>query len=214
MRKLVAALLLGAALTVSTVAAAQEYIMSPGDRLQIYVMGHADISSNNADADTAYRVRPDGKLDFPLIGEIDTTGMTIFDFTSTLKTRLSEYLVDPKVSVNVVALGTTRVFVLGEVKKQGLYELSKSHRVLDAIGAAGGFTEKSAKKNVFLIRDGREDNVEKLNVNALLRKGDTSQNVVLNEGDCLYFTSNHKFNFARDLFPFISTYYYIKRADD
>lgn len=59
---------------------------------------------------------------------------------------LAEYLVRPQVSVNILKLGTTRVYVLGEVKKPGLYELEKSHRVLDALGKAEGFTEKAAKK--------------------------------------------------------------------
>lgn len=95
-----------------------------------------------------------------------------------------------------------------------MYELTKSHRVLDALGAAGGFTEKAAKKNVFLIRNGKEETMQKLNFNNYLQKGELSQNVVLQEGDCLYLTSNHKVTFARDIFPFISSWYYIKRADE
>ena len=49
--------------------------------------------------------------------------------------------------------------VLGEVKKPGLYELEKSHRVLDALGKAEGFTEKAAKKKIVLIRKGAEEPV-------------------------------------------------------
>ena len=43
-----------------------------------------------------------------------------------------------------------------------------------------------------MIRNGQENNIQELNFNDFLRKGDVSQNVVLNEGDCLYLTSNHK----------------------
>ena len=194
MKKIAAALALCAALTFSGVAAAEDYIMSPGDQLQIYVLGHPDISSTRANNDSAYTVRPDGKLNFPLVGEIDVNGMTVFEFTQLLTKELSEYIINPNITVNVAKLGTTRVFVLGEVNKQGMYELTKSHRVLDALGAAGGFTQKAAKKNIYLVRNaGRpEEMVQKLNINNFLRKGDVTQNLVLHEGDCLYLTSNHK----------------------
>ncbi|MBR1511241.1 MAG: polysaccharide biosynthesis/export family protein [Acidaminococcaceae bacterium] len=198
MKKTIAALLLGAALTLTNVAAAEEYIMTPGDQLQIYVLGHPDISSTRANTDSAYTVRPDGKLNFPLVGEIDINGLTVYEFTQLLTKELSEYIINPKITVNVAKLGTTRVFVMGEVSKQGMYELSKSHRVLDALGAAGGFTQKAAKKNIYLVRNvgTPEENVQKINILNYMKKGDTSQNVVLQEGDCLFLTSNHKITLA------------------
>lgn len=194
MKKYLLAAVLGLALTFCGAAAAEEYIMTPGDQLQIYVLGHPDISSTRANSDSSYTVRPDGKLNFPLVGEIDVNGLTVFEFTNLLTKELSEYIINPKITVNVAKLGTTRVFVLGEVKNQGMHELTKSHRVLDALGAAGGFTEKSAKKSIFLVRNRgtSEENVQKLNILNYMKKGDMSQNLVLQEGDCLFLTSNHK----------------------
>ena len=194
MKKYLLAAVLGLALTFCGAAAAEEYIMTPGDQLQIYVLGHPDISSTRANSDSSYTVRPDGKLNFPLVGEIDVNGLTVFEFTNLLTKELSEYIINPKITVNVAKLGTTRVFVMGEVKKQGMHELTKSHRVMDALGAAEGFTEKSAKKNIFLVRNRgtAEENVQKLNILNYMKKGDTSQNLVLQEGDCLFITSNHK----------------------
>ncbi len=198
MKKLLLAAVLGLALTFCGAAAAEEYIMTPGDQLQIYVLGHPDISSTRANSDSSYTVRPDGKLNFPLVGEIDVNGLTVFEFTNLLTKELSEYIINPKITVNVAKLGTTRVFVLGEVKNQGMHELTKSHRVLDALGAAGGFTEKSAKKNIYLVRNvGKPgENVQKLNILNYVKKGDMSQNLVLQEGDCLFLTSNHKLTLA------------------
>ena len=80
--------------------------------------------------------------------------------------------------------------------------------MIDALAKAEGFTEKAAKKNVFLVRAGSTE-VEKLNVNNFLTKADQKANVVLNEGDCLYLTSNHKVIFSRDIMPFLSGAYYI-----
>ena len=203
MKKLLLAVVLGVALTFCGVAAAEDYMMTPGDQLQIYVLDHPDLSSTRANADSAYVVRPDGKVEFPLIGTIDTTGKSVTQFTEELRTRLSEYIINPDVTVNVFRLGTTRVFVLGEVSKPGMHELTKGHRVLDALGAAGGFTEKAAKKNIFLIREGKEETMQKIKLNDFLYKGDTTQNIVLKEGDCLYLTGNHKLNFLKDIAPFL-----------
>lgn len=198
MKKLLLAAVLGIVLTFCSVAAADDYIMTPGDQLQIYVLGHPDLSSTRGNTDMAYIVRPDGKLNFPLVGEIDVNGLTVYEFTNLLTKELSEYIINPKITVNVAKLGTTRVFVLGEVKNQGMHELTKSHRVLDALGAAGGFTEKSAKKSIFLVRNRgtAEENVQKLNILNYIKKGDISQNLVLQEGDCLFLTSNHKLTLA------------------
>ena len=99
------------------------------DRVVVY--GHEDLSSPPNSNTTPYTVRPDGKVTFPLIGDIDVTGKTVTEFTRQLEASLAEYLVRPQVSVNILKLGTTRVYVLGEVKKPGLYELEKSHRVLE-----------------------------------------------------------------------------------
>ena len=205
MKKYLLAAVLGLALTFCGAAAAEEYIMTPGDQLQIYVLGHPDISSTRANSDSSYTVRPDGKLNFPLVGEIDVNGLTVYEFTNLLTKELSEYIINPKITVNVAKLGTTRVFVLGEVKNQGMYELTKSHRVLDALGAAGGFTEKAAKKSIFLVRNRgtAEENVQKLNILNYMKKGDLSQNLVLHEGDCLFLTSNHKVTLA-DALLFVS----------
>ncbi len=197
MKKLILAAALGAMLTCSSLTAAapaNDYIMTPGDQLQIYVLGHPDISSTRGNTDMAYIVRPDGKMNFPLVGEIDTNGLTVYEFTNLLTKELSEYIINPQITVNVAKLGTTRVFVFGEVSRQGMYELTKSHRVMDALGAAGGFTQKAAKKNIFLVRNvGKpEEIVQKLNILNYMKKGDLSQNLVLQEGDCLYLTSNHK----------------------
>lgn len=204
----VAALML---LISGTALAAGEYIMSPGDKLMITVTGYEEYSSNPTQPESAYIVRPDGRISFPLVGTIDTTDKTVGQFTEELRTKLSEYLVNPDVSVNLIQWGTTRVFVLGEVNKAGLYELNKSHRVLDAIGAANGFTKDAAKKKVFLIRDGDEKKTTQLNFNDYLTKGDLKQNVVLHEGDCLYLTSNGRFNFNTDILPFISAWYMFDR---
>lgn len=217
MKKSLVVLALALALGTGSAAQAQDYVMCPGDVLQVVVYGHEDLSTLAGNTQNSpYVVRPDGKVSFPLIGDVDVTGKTVTQFREELVSRFGYYLLKPQISVNVVKLGTTRVYVLGEIKRPGLYELEKSHKVIDALAKAEGFTEKSGKKNVFLVRAGSTE-VEKLNINNFLTKGDQKGNVVLNEGDCLYLTSNHKILFSKDIMPFLTGAYYIqeiKNNDD
>ena len=218
MKKTMLALTLATLTSLNTVMANpalidEDYIMSPGDNLQIVIYGHEDLSSPKGGTATQYIVRPDGKVSFPLVGDIDIKGKTVADFQKELTLSFSEYIVNPQISVNITKLGTTRVYVLGEVKKQGIYELEKSHRVLDALGKAEGFTEKSSKKNIFLVRKGSSEPI-KVNINDYLKKADIAQNYVLNEGDCLFITSNGKINIGRDIMPFISGAYMISEIRD
>ena len=214
MKKKIISLLFACALAISGIAHAEEYIMCPGDQLDITVVGHEDISTVVSTTGGKYIVRPDGKMSFPLIGEVDITGLTVNQFTKTLEQRLSEYLVNPQVTVNIAQLGTTRVYVLGEVNKPGLYELNKSHKVLDAIGAANGFTKDAAKKKVFLVHKDQQGKPIKVNLNDILKKGDISQNYTLAEGDLLYLTGNGRIDFGRDIMPFISAGYMVSEIQN
>lgn len=214
MKKKIISLLFACALAISGIAHAEEYIMCPGDQLDITVVGHEDISTVVSTTGGKYIVRPDGKMSFPLIGELDITGLTVNQFTKTLEQRLSEYLVNPQVTVNIAQLGTTRVYVLGEVNKPGLYELNKSHKVLDAIGAANGFTKEAAKKKVFLVHKDQQGKPIKVNLNDILKKGDISQNYTLAEGDLLYLTGNGRIDFGRDIMPFISAGYMVSEIQN
>lgn len=191
----------------SSVCGAQEHILTPGDKIQLYVVGQ---TSENAT--TEYLILKDGSINLPLIGRVNTTGLTINALAETVQQKLGEYLVKPQVVANIIALGTTRIYVLGEIKTPGLYEFTKSHTVIDAISAAGGFNRKSKATNIFLVRNCDENTIEHVNIERYLKYGDMSENKVLNEGDCLFFTSNHAINFSKDILPFINATYYIHRV--
>lgn len=214
MRKKLSVLLFACLLALSAIAQAEEYTMCPGDRLDIVVAGHEDISTDVGAAGGKYIVRPDGRLSFPLVGELDITGKTVAAFTKELEQRLAEYIINPRVTVNIAQLGTTRVYVLGEVNKPGLYELEKSHKVLDAIGKAQGFTKDAAKKKVFLVHKDHKGEPVKVNLNDILKKGDVSQNYTLQEGDLLYLTSNGRIDFAKDIMPLISGAYIVSEINE
>lgn len=205
--------LLGGALPASAAGApsSEEYKLRPGDVLTINVLGYDEFVPPNigTGGPPGFLVRPDGQFSFPLIGEVAVRDLTIHELTEILRVRLSEYLIEPKVAVNLARLGGTRVYVLGEVVKPGSYEIEKAHNLLDAVTAAGGPTKDGAKRNVYVVRRSEPGKYQKVNLLAILKKGDQSQNVVLNEGDSVFLTSNGRINFAADVLPFITATYYL-----
>ena len=194
-------------------ACAEEYYMRPGDELNIVVTQQQDLG-NSSTNQSPFVVRPDGNVSFPLVGEIHAEGMTVSQFTDVLQQGLARYIVDPDVSVNISKLGRVRVYVFGEVRKPGAVELEKGHTVIDAIGAAQGFTRDTAKKKIFLIHQDQPKSLIPINLNNMLKTGDMSQNVTLREGDILYLTKNHRIDFARDIAPIFSSMYMITEEKD
>lgn len=194
-------------------ACAEEYYMRPGDELNIVVTQQQDLG-NSSTNQSPFVVRPDGNVSFPLVGEIHAEGMTVSQFTDVLQQGLSRYIVDPDVSVNISKLGRVRVYVFGEVRKPGAVELEKGHTIIDAIGAAQGFTRDTAKKKIYLIHQDQPKSLIPINLNNMLKTGDMSQNLVMREGDILYLTKNHRIDFARDIAPIFSSIYMITEAKD
>ena len=185
-------------------ACAEEYYMRPGDELNIVVTQQQDLG-NSSTNQSPFVVRPDGNVSFPLVGEIHAEGMTVSQFTDVLQQGLSRY---------ISKLGRVRVYVFGEVRKPGAVELDKGHTVIDAIGAAQGFTRDTAKKKIFLIHQDQPKSLIPINLNNMLKTGDMSQNVTLREGDILYLTKNHRIDFARDIAPILSSLYLVTEAKD
>lgn len=182
-----------------------EYKLGPGDVLSIGVWGYEDLKNEEL------IIRPDGKVAFPLAGELTAQGMTPGELTTALTAKLGNYVKDPNVTVNIAKFRTTRVYVLGEVNKPGMYELEKQHNLLDAVGMAGSYTKRAAKKEIIIIRKEDVNKQQKVNLLKLLKNGDVKQNVVLNEGDVVYLTSNGKINFATDILPWFSAVYQADR---
>lgn len=190
------------------VKANEEYRLSPHDILTISVWGVEELQVKEL------VVRDDGKIAFPLAGELQVTGLSSGELTQVIAQSLNGYINNPQVTVNILKYHTTRIYVVGEVNKPGLYELEKQHNLIDAITAAAGYTKDAAKKKVFIISQGATTTPRKVNLFNLLTKGDMTQNVSLQDGDVVYLTENHRIDFGRDILPFIGAWYDIKRVDD
>ena len=98
-----------------------------------------------------YTVNEDGNVDFPVLGKIELAGKTKFEAIDFLKNKVSAYVTDPVVNIQLSSFG---VAVLGEVL-QPMYVRAKNERltILEALSEAGDMTIFGNRTNVLVIRE-------------------------------------------------------------
>jgi len=142
-------------------AANGDYILRPGDVVEMIVYREPDLSIRS-------KIGKDGQVQMPLLGEIKIAGMSVRNATKLVHDRYNaDYLVDPQIYLNIAAYNTNKFTIIGQVGKPGTYEFSGSEPLgmLEAIGMAGGFTRIADRGHVTVKRrDG--DKVRTLKVNA------------------------------------------------
>lgn len=157
-----------------------EFILGAGDELEIDVYRHADLKKK-------VRISPDGMIFFPLIGEVKANGLSLRQFRDRIKEGLANYIVDAQISIEITAFKGQKIFVLGEVKNPGVYQLDPPITALEAISRAGGFTLDGTDDSVMLVRGGLEKpELRTLDLEKTLKEGDLTQNVALQRGDIVY----------------------------
>jgi polysaccharide export outer membrane protein len=210
MKRWVVALALMMLVTSQIHAATGEYILRPGDVVSINVFGYPELSYPASGNPESITIRPDGKFAFPFAGEIKAEGISPQQLAQLISELLGKYYVNPRVSVNVARFSTERVYVLGEVNAPGLYELDKSRNLMDALGAAKGWTKDAAKTKVFIIHKNQQGEPLKVNLMELLKKGDVSKNLRLQDGDIVYLTENHRIDMTNDILPLTQIFYNLR----
>jgi polysaccharide biosynthesis/export protein len=139
------ALTLGACSTIPStpddVAEPVEYRLGPGDQLRITVFNEADLTGQ-------YIVGSQGTISYPLVGELRAAGLTVAEFSDSLRQALLQFIRQPNVSVEVA--NYRPFFILGEVQRPGTYPYSASLTVLNAVATAGGFTYRANQSRVFI----------------------------------------------------------------
>lgn len=159
--------------------ASEEYIIGPGDVLQIVVWRNAELSAE-------VPVRPDGKISTPLIDDMVASGKTPSQLSANMEEVLAEFLRTPEVSVMVAQQGAAnQVQVIGEVVAPQALSYREGLRVLDIIIASGGLSEFAAGNRARIVRPTALGQVN-CSVRARdLVDGDMSQNILIYPGDVL-----------------------------
>jgi polysaccharide export outer membrane protein len=128
------------------------YQIGAADVLNIYVWKEPELTRDVS-------VLPDGKITFPLIGEVHAQGLTVTELKKIITDKLQHYVTAPEVTVVVVQTLSRRIYVIGMVNRPGPYPLEPGMSVIQALSAAGGFTQWADEKKIRVIRREGDINV-------------------------------------------------------
>lgn len=157
-----------------------DLILGRGDEIEILVY-------RNEDLNRTIKVLPPGRYYYPLVGEIQTMGVGVFQLRDEIAEKLSKYIKDPQVSITIKSIESHKFSVLGEVNHPGIFPVDSVPTALQAITAAGGANADAKLSNVLLVRgDSNKPELRKLNLEVALKDGNFQDNVMLQPGDMLY----------------------------
>lgn len=124
---------------------AGDYVIGIGDTISIRVYEQDGVSSD-------VKIRSDGKIALPFVGELVAAGKRPLELSREIEARLKEFIVTPRVTVNVATSLPITVTVVGEVSRIGTVTLEPPARLVDALAQSGGPGEFADKSKIFVLR--------------------------------------------------------------
>jgi polysaccharide export outer membrane protein len=158
-------------------AAEDEYRIGVGDVLRIAVWKDQDLSST-------VKVRPDGVIAMPLVGELRVSGRTPADVQAEVTKVVNEFVTAPYVTIIVEEINSRKIYLAGAVARPGVYDMLQPTRLMQAIAMAGGTTEFAKEDRVVVIREGEGGKRFEASMKAIAR-GKFSDNLLLRPGDTI-----------------------------
>jgi polysaccharide export outer membrane protein len=162
-----------------TTSPTNDYVIGPGDVLDISVWKEQALTK-------MVTVLPDGKISFPLIGEIRAGGKTLSQLSKELEKRLTRFVPDLSLSVLVHQVNSMVVYVIGRVNKPGRFVLNANIDVMQALAMAGGLTPFAEQGNVKIFREtkGRK-RIFRFDYDDVAKGVRLEQNIKLKRGDLI-----------------------------
>ncbi len=173
-----------------------EYILAGGDVISITVFNEGGQGGN-------FPIFTDGTISIPLIGNFKIAGMTIKEVNTLFQKEYARYLKRPIVTVTIVSQRPLQLAIAGEINAPGTYTLANDPKNLPKITTllkeAGGLTVSADIGQVTLKRQERGgEKVYVLDFWNLLKEGDLSQNITLQDGDIILINKKENTNFSEN----------------
>ena len=162
------------------------YGIAKGDILNIILTNYPDINASTS----SLTVDQQGFIQFPLIGRIKASGMSVPQFTAILQSQLQRYLKYSDPQVKIINYRGSKFFVDGEVKQSGEFAIADVPISLySAISMAGGATETGDSNHIVLNRKGKS---YKLGIQSLNQMGLSANQIYLQDGDAIHVNSRSR----------------------
>lgn len=162
--------------------APHDYLIGPGDTLNIIVWRNPEISMS-------VPVRPDGKITTPLVEDLPASGKTSTELARNIEETLSKYLQQPVVTVVItgfVGPFSEQIRVVGEAAQPQALPYRENMSLMDVMIAVGGLTDFAAGNRARIVRSiNGEQQQFRVRLEDLIRDGDISANVPVYQGDVL-----------------------------
>jgi polysaccharide export outer membrane protein len=161
------------------------YTLSIGDTLEINFRFTPEFNQT-------VTIQPDGYISLRDISDLRAAGRTVPELTELLKKRYARILHDPVLTITLTLFEKPYFIANGELKNPGKYDLRTNTTVLEAVGIAGGFNEKSRHSQVLLFRRISDQwmPAKVLDVKQMVKSGDLSEDLRLRPGDMIYVPKN------------------------
>ena len=162
---------------INQVVSGGEYEIGPEDLLDISVWKEKDLQRE-------LMVRPDGGLNFPLVGDVIASGKSVEQLQKELASKLSKYVPDPVVTVAVKQSLGNKIYVVGKINRPGEFVANRNMDVMQALSMAGGLTPYASVNKIKILRRVNGEQKVFLFKYSRVEKGeDLEQNIVLQGGD-------------------------------
>jgi polysaccharide biosynthesis/export protein len=125
----------------------EEYVLQPGDVISVNVVEHPEFSGR-------HKIRPDGRINYPVIGELDVATLTCAQLVKIMQGKLSSYVNNPVVSVSIEAYYANKIFVIGAVIRGGEYQIYEPIDVIKVIAMCGGLKNSKVRGMKIIRADG------------------------------------------------------------
>ena len=154
-----------------------DYLIGPGDILDISVWKEEALTKSVV-------VLPDGKISFPLIGQVQAANRTVDDLKKEIAIRIVRFAPKEEVNLEVKQVNSMLVYVIGRVNQPGRFVLNTNVDVLQALSIAGGLNPFAKRSQIKVFRkEGDKTTILRFNYDEVTDGERLEQNVVLKRGD-------------------------------
>jgi polysaccharide export outer membrane protein len=156
-----------------------DYIVGPGDVLDISVWKDETLTRSVV-------VLPDGKISFPLIGEVMARGKTVSQLKKEIEKKLSPFVPDITLSFEVRQVNSMLIYVIGRVNNPGRFPLNVNVNVLQALSMSGGLTPYAKRDKIKIFRqEGEKTHIYNFHYDSVVEGKNLEQNIILIRGDVI-----------------------------